>query len=248
LEAQRLEIMVLSIIIPAHNEEESIVDVITGIESSLEIPHELIVVNDHSADRTAELVRVLAKKYPAIQLVSNPGKKGFAEAVKSGLSQAHNELIVFIMADSCDDTQSIKAMLKKIGEGYDVVCGSRYIKGGARIGGSRVKGFFSFLAGISMFHLTGIPTHDVVNTFKMYRKSVLDSIEMRAASFEISMELSLRAYYAGFKVTEVPTVWKERKKGKSSFNLLKLFPKYLRFYLWAIARRWELNKQRRGKG
>ncbi|MFA5149964.1 MAG: glycosyltransferase [Candidatus Omnitrophota bacterium] len=236
--------MNLSVIIPAHNEEKNLLDVITGIESSLEIPHELIVVNDHSADRTAELAEVLSKKYPAIKLVNNPGRKGFADAIKFGLRQAHNELIVFIMADSCDDAQSINAMIKKIGEGYDVVCGSRYIKGGARIGGSKIKGFFSYFMGISMFHLAGIPTHDIANTFKMYRKGVLDSIDMKAASFEIAMELPLRAHYAGFKVTEVPTVWKERNKGKSNFNMLMLFPKYLRFYLWSIAKKFWLNIKR----
>lgn len=236
--------MDLSIIIPAHNEEENIVDVLTGVEASLKNPHELIVVNDHSADRTAELVKALSKKYPVIRLVSNPGKQGFADAIKFGLKQAKNEIIVFVMADSCDDARSINEMIKKIDEGYDVVCGSRYIKGGAREGGSKIKGFFSLFTGISMLHLTGIPTHDIANTFKMYRRGILDSIDMKATSFEISMELPLRAYYAGFKITEVPTLWRERNKGKSSFNMLKLFPKYLRFYLWGIAKRFELNRNR----
>jgi hypothetical protein len=136
-------------------------------------------------------------------------------------------------------------MLQKINEGYDVVCGSRYIQGGARIGGPKIKGFFSFLAGVSMFHLTGIPTHDPVNTFKMYRKQVLDSIETTATGFEISMELLLRAYYAGFKIAEVPTVWKERRKGKSSFSLLKLFPKYLKLYLWCIVKNFKLRKNKK---
>ncbi|MDD2679586.1 MAG: glycosyltransferase [Candidatus Omnitrophica bacterium] len=234
--------MNLSVIIPAHNEEENIVEVITGIEAALKIPHELVVVDDHCADRTAELTEAMSQKYPAVRLVRNPGKNGFASAVKFGLRQAKNELIVFIMADACDDARTINAMLKKIGEGYDVVCGSRYIKGGARIGGSRIKGFFSSFVGMSMSGLTGIPTHDVANTFKMYRKAVLDAIDTQAESFEIAMEFPLRAYYAGFKLTEVPTVWRERNKGKSNFSMFKLFPKYLRFYLWGITKRFKLNK------
>jgi hypothetical protein len=51
------------------------------------------------------------------------------------------------------------------------------------------------------------------------------------------MELALKAYYLGFKLTELPTVWKERTKGKSSFNMVKLLPGYLRVYTWAIVRR-----------
>ena len=82
--------------------------------------------------------------------------------------------------------------------------------------------------------MLGIPTHDIANAFKMYRKSVLDSIHIEGKGFEISMELLLKAYYSGFKITEVPTVWRERKKGKSSFKMFKLFPKYLRLYLWGI--------------
>ena len=89
----------------------------------------------------------------------------------------------------------------------------------------------------SLYYLLGIPTHDIANAFKMYRKEVIDSISIEAKGFEISMELPLKAYYAGFKITEVPTVWHEREKGKSSFRMFNLVPNYLKFYLWAIKKR-----------
>jgi len=77
----------------------------------------------------------------------------------------------------------------------------------------------------------------VANAFKMYRKRVIDSMNIEAKGFEISMEIPLKAYYAGFKITEVPTIWREREKGKSSFKMLKLTPSYLKFYLWGIKKR-----------
>jgi glycosyltransferase involved in cell wall biosynthesis len=229
--------MKLSIIIPAHNEEENIAEVITRIESCLDLPHELVVVNDHSTDRTELIIEEMSKKYPAVRLANNTYKKGFANAIRFGFKQAKNDVVVPVMGDLCDDLGTIKKMLVKIQEGFDVVCAARYIKGGKRIGGSRIKGFFSFFVGWSLHYLLGIPTHDIANAFKMYRKTVLDSIKTQAHGFELSMELSLKAYYSGFKITEIATVWKEREQGKSSFKMMKLLPNYLKFYLWGITKR-----------
>ncbi len=236
--------MKLSIIIPAHNEEENIGQVIEQVESRIKFPFDLIVVNDHSADRTAEIVASLAKKFNNIILVENKLASGFVNAVKTGLVSVKTEVVVPVMGDLCDDLGTIPLMFEKIKEGFDVVCGSRYIKGGARIGGSKVKGFFSFFVGRTISMLTGIPTRDVANAFKMYRKEVIDNIDIESTGFEISMELPLKAYYTGFKITEVPTVWHEREKGKSSFNMLNLTPHYSRWYLWAIKRKFRGQRER----
>jgi hypothetical protein len=74
----------------------------------------------------------------------------------------------------------------------------------------------------------------------MYRKSVLDTINTDSKSFEISMEIPLKAYFAGFKITEVPTVWKERTKGKSSFKIFKKLPVYIKLFVWAISKKMEI--------
>lgn len=228
--------MKLSIVIPAHNEEDNIIEVINRIEQSLDldIAHELVVVNDHSTDKTKELVMKLSEQYKNIKLVENKLKKGFANALKTGFNNVETEIVVPIMADLCDDLSTVKKMLDKINEGYDIICGSRYIKGGARFGGSKIKGFFSFFVGRSLHYLLGLPTNDIANAFKMYRKKVIDNIDIQSKGFEVSMEIPLKAYYLGFKITEVPTVWRERTKGKSSFKMFKLSPNYLKLYIWAI--------------
>ncbi len=229
--------MKLSIVIPAHNEEENIGQVIEQIMDRIKFPFDLIVVNDHSADKTAEIVAGLAKKFNNIILVENKLAPGFANAVKAGLMSVKTDVVVPVMGDLCDDLMTIPLMLEKVKEGFDVVCGSRYIKGGSRIGGSKVKGFFSFFVGLTMSMFTGIPTRDVANAFKMYRKEVIESINIESTGFEVSMELALKAYFNGFKVTEVPTVWREREKGKSSFKIFNLTPNYSRWYLWAVGKR-----------
>jgi len=227
----------LSIAIPAHNEEENIAQVIEQVEDKIKFLFDLVVVNDHSTDKTAEIVAGLAKKFTNIILIENKLEPGFANAIKTGLTSAKTDVVVPVMGDLCDDLETIPVMFEKIIKGFDVVCGSRYIKGGRRIGGSKVKGFFSFFVGRTMSMFTGIPTRDVANAFKMYRKEVVDSINIESTGFEISMEMALKAYFKGFKVTEVPTVWKEREKGKSTFKMLNLTPNYSRWYLWALKTR-----------
>jgi len=229
--------MKLSIIVPAYNEEDNIANVIDRVESSIDIPYELVVVNDHSADNTGQIIGQLTGRYQNIKLVENELDKGFTNCLRTGFSHATGEVLIPIMADLCDDLSTIEIMFDKIKEGYDVVCGSRYIKGGARIGGSKIKGFLSSFAGRSLHCLLGIPTHDIANAFKMYRKEVIDSMDLDSIGFEMSMEIPLKAYFSGSKITEVPTVWKERTKGKSSFRMFKLIPNYFKLYAWAIFKR-----------
>lgn len=226
--------MKLSIVIPAYNEEDNIADVIQRVEQSIDIPYELIVVNDHSQDDTRKVVEGLSSQYSNIRLVENSLDKGFANALKTGFAQATGDAIIPIMADLCDDLETVKVMFSKINAGYDVVCGSRYTRGGSRVGGAKAKAFFSSFVGQSLHFLLGLPTHDIANAFKMYRKKVIDSIGIKSNGFEVSMEIPLKAYFMGFKMTEVPTVWRERRKGKSSFRILKLSSSYFKLYLWAI--------------
>ncbi|MEK7578527.1 MAG: hypothetical protein AAB456_02315, partial [Patescibacteria group bacterium] len=122
-------------------------------------------------------------------------------------------------------------------EGYDIVVGSRYIAGGKRLGGSNLKAFFSKFMGKSLCFLIGIPAHDIPNAFKMYRTSILEGMQIESRGFEVSAEIPLKAYFKGAKISEVPTVWRERQAGKSHFKMFKTGPGYLRLYLWALLRR-----------
>ncbi|MEW6102073.1 MAG: glycosyltransferase family 2 protein [Candidatus Omnitrophota bacterium] len=235
--------MKLSIVVPAHNEEENISDLIIKIEELLDLPFELVIVNDHSLDHTEDIVKRLANSYNNIKLVANEMPNGFANAIRTGFMHASGDAVLPLMADLCDDLQTIKPMYEKMGEGVDIVCGSRYIQGGLRLGGSKLKGFLSCFAGRSLRYLLGVPTSDIANAFKMYRKEVLDGITLEAKGFEISMEIPIKAYLEGFKIAEVPTVWRERSRGKSSFKIFKFIPGYLKLYFWAIYKRIKHGKK-----
>lgn len=236
--------MKISIIIPAHNEEGVIAHTIKSIKGKLNSDYEIIVVNDHSSDNTANIITGLLKQYTNLRLVDNDTEKGFANALKKGFSAAGSDLIIPVMADLCDDPDTINDMYLKAVRGFDIVSGSRYMKGGKKIGGPLIQDLCSRFVGCTLKCLTGIPTLDVSNSFKCYRRKVLNAVKLESKGFEISMEIALKAYFAGFSITEVPTTWRGRFIGKSKFYILKAAPAYIKLYLWAILRKARLKWQR----
>lgn len=226
--------MKLTIVIPAHNEEESLPRTLNGLIENIKVPYEILVVDDHSNDRTFDTVLDFNKKYPNIRAVKNETPSGFTNAIKKGFSEVKEGLVCLVMADNCDEPSAINHMYEKINEGYDVVCGSRYMRAGKKLGGRFLQSFFSKLGSVSLHYLSGIPTHDASNAFKMYRKEALDSIEIEEAGFASSLEILVKLYRKGCKITEVPTIWRDRIAGKSNFNISKVIKNYLRWYFWSI--------------
>ena len=235
--------MKLTIVIPAHNEEESLPKTLYSLQASVKVPHEIIVVDDHSIDGTFAVALKFADKCHNIRIIKNDTRPGFTNAIKKGFSQVEEGVVVLVMADCCDDPETINAMYAKIIDGYDVVCGSRYMKGGSR-GGKPLQGFFSRLVGFTLHVFIGIPTHDSSNAFKMYTKEVLDSIDIEEAGFASSLEISVKAFSEGFKITEVPTGWRKREAGESKFNIANVSKNYIYWFLWALFKSFKRRSQR----
>ena len=225
----------LYIVIPALNEEDIIKQTLTRVEAEVALSHEVIVVNDHSTDSTEEIVRRFGEQHSNVRVVNNEGSRGFSNALKVGYAAAGDGAIVTMMAVLCDDPQTLELMYEKIVEGYDVVCGSRYMPGGGKQQeDSEVKGVLSRFVGLSLRRLVGVPTHDATNAFKMYRSEIIKNIPIEEAGFACSMEITVKAFLRGAKIAEVPTVWKGRTAGKSKFSMLKGGKDYLRWYVWAV--------------
>ena len=117
-----------------------------------------------------------------------------------------------------------------------MVCGSRYIRGGSRIGGPLWKAVFSRWGGIMVNLLTGLPTKDATNAFKMYTREGLNRIKIQSKGFEISLEIPLKLYFSGYKVCEIPTRWISRKKGRSKFSF-RFIISYWGWILWGLLKR-----------
>ncbi|MFZ2643047.1 MAG: glycosyltransferase [Verrucomicrobiia bacterium] len=226
--------MDLTIVIPAYNEETVIEETLRDIEKKLTLPHQVIVVNDHSRDNTSSIVERLACEFPNIRLVQNTGVRGISQTLLTGWRAATTPVVVTMMADLCDDPMTIPAMLEKIEAGFDVCCGSRYMAGGCKHGGPAFQSWFSRFVGWSLHRFIGLPTCDASNAFKMYRRNVLTEMTIEEAGFASSLEIIVKAFLKNHKICEVPTTWRARTKGRSSFKVFKVARNYLRWYMWAL--------------
>jgi dolichol-phosphate mannosyltransferase len=228
----------LAIIIPVYNEAGNIRATLTAIEEKVRTPHTIYIVYDFEEDNTLPVARELKGSGIPIEFIKNPSR-GVASAIKTGLTSAPGEYLLVTMADMSDDYSVVDRMCGLMSQGFDLVCGSRYMKGGRQIGGPLVKSTISRLVGLSLRLLTRLSTRDVTNSFKLYRKSMVDGFTIESdGGFEIGMELVVKAHFGRHKVTEIPCTWTDRTQGRSRFRIMKWAPKYLKWYFYAIRKAW----------
>lgn len=227
----------LTIVIPVYNEGDNILETLKGIRDNVTIPHVVSIVYDFEEDSTLSALRnPELGHYPNLQTIRNAYGRGVLNAIKTGLETAQTELIIVTMADLSDPPDVMNAMVSSAKEHNSaIVCASRYMKGGSQLGGPRLKGLMSRAAGLLLCWIARLPTHDPTNSFKLYRRSFLKTVEIESAGgFEIGLELVVKAHKQGFAVTEVPTVWRDRVAGNSNFKLLRWLPDYLRWFFYAF--------------
>ncbi len=232
-------VVFLSIVVPVRNEAENIGPLLQQLVRDVKTPSEVLFVYDADDDPTISAVRAKAIALPfEVRLIRNELGSGPANALLSGFRKARGDAIVVVMADLSDDLRVVDRMVLQIAARADLVSGSRYMPGGNQFGGPLLKGFLSRLAGLSLYYLTEIPTRDATNSFKMYRTDLLRSLEIEGATgFEISMQITVKAWLAGWHIVELPTTWTDRITGESKFRLWKWLPRYLRWYLFALKAR-----------
>ncbi len=223
---------------PVYNEGANIGRALEEIFANVTVPKRVLIVYDFDKDDTVPVARALMPKYPGVVLLKNTLGRGVINAVRAGISATTAEVVIVTMADLSDDLTAVSRMESMIREhGYDVVCASRYMRGGRQIGGPWFKGFLSRMAGLSLHWIAGLPTHDATNAFRAYRRSVLQSIPIESqGGFEYSLELTAKAFAQGCKIGEVPSTWRDRSAGESRFQMRTWLPQYLRWYFWTINR------------
>ncbi len=225
----------IDIILPTYFEQENIKKVISGIKKHVKTPHVISIVIQDKKDPTIDVVKKIQLKNKNVKITYTKDGVGMLKALRHGFRVTKNKIIVVMMADLSDDPKDIDKMVNMINKGYDLVCASRYIKKGKRIGGPKLKGFLSNFACVSLKLLTNIPTNDSTNAFKCFKRKVIEKIHIQSRQgFEMPLEITVKAYAKGFRITEVPTIWNDRKKGESKFNTLGNLKYYLRWYIYAV--------------
>lgn len=225
----------INIVVPVYNEGANIAKTLGEIDSKITTPCRIFVVYDFDEDDTLPAAKEYMQGQDDITLVKNKFGPGVLNAIKTGFDTVSDGVVLVVMADLSDDLAQVDKMFVLANQGSDVVCGSRYMKGGRQIGGPWFKKLLSRLAGISLHYMIALPTHDVTNSFKMYTKKVLNDITIDSTGgFELGMEIVVKAFLKGYKISEVPSVWRDRSAGSSRFRLWKWLPKYLGWYWFGI--------------
>jgi dolichol-phosphate mannosyltransferase len=228
----------LSIIMPAHDEEEAVGPTARALAQTLQreqILYELVVVNDHSTDGTEGVLAELAREIPGMRYVNNMKPGGFGYAIRTGLETFLGDAVCIVMADASDDPKDVVRYYRKLEEGYECVFGSRFLRGSRVVDYPRHKLILNRLANRFVKALFRLRLNDTTNAFKTYRREVIEGIQpFLSAHFNITVELPLKAIVRGYTYTTMPINWYNRKTGVSKLKIKEMGSRYLFIvlYVW----------------
>jgi len=230
--------MKLSIVVPAYNEAESITETLTTLFQKLQsvnIEHEIVVVNDNSKDDTIVVLTQLQKNIPTLVVYTNSGPNGFGYAVRYGLERFKGDCVAVMMADLSDSPDDLVKFYNKILEGYDCVFGSRFIKEGKVYDYPQFKLFMNRLFNTFVRLSFRFKYNDVTNAFKLYKRETIEGIRpFLSPHFNLTLELPLKAIVRGYTYAVVPNSWTNRKHGESKLKLKEMGSRYLFIYMYCL--------------
>ncbi len=222
--------MKTSLIIPFKNEKAYAALTIKTVHDYLSqqaIDFEIIAVDD-SHDGTWDILQALTDNYANMRLLKGGQPAGYGRALQSGFKSATGDIIIPFngdLSDSLDDVSTYIRLIEK--EGYSMVFGSRFMHGAKIKEATLIKNSISWLANKFLQILFATPCSDVTNSFKAYRKEVLQTLKPSATGYAIGMELALKGIMKPYRYTTIPITWSNRLYGRSKMSILKVIPSYL---------------------
>ncbi len=228
----------LSVVIPALNEEDCVASTVQHLHVELRlrgVPHEIVVVDDGSTDRTWEILQQQREAVPVLKPIQNRGRHGFGRAIQEGLDAASGDALVIMMADESDDCRDVVRYWEVLNQGFDCVFGSRFIKEGGVIDYPPVKMLLNRLANYFLRVLFRYSLNDTTNAFKAYRRSVIEGLRpLISPHFNITVELPLKAIVRGYSWKVIPITWRNRRTGQPKLKIKEMGSRYLFIclYIW----------------
>jgi glycosyltransferase involved in cell wall biosynthesis len=212
----------LSVFFPAYNDSGTIASlVITALHTARRLTPdcEVIIVNDGSADATAEIADELARTYPEVRVVHHRRNRGYGGALRTGFETATRDLVFYTDGDAQYDPAEMALLWDRLDDRVDVVNGYKI---------SRSDPFHRIVIGRIYHHtvklLFGLKVRDVDCDFRLLRRSVFDKVALEKNSGVICLEMMKKIQDAGFTIAEVPVHHYHRAYGKSQFfNFRRLF-------------------------
>lgn len=215
------------VVIPTYNEAANVEGIVRATIAELErlVPqaHRVLIVDDNSPDGTGAIADGLAESMPQVEVLHRAAKTGLGHAYLAGFERALSgdaELVVEMDADFSHDPRYLEALLTAA-QDADLVLGSRYVEGGGVEDWGLVRRIISRGGGLYARLILGVPIHDLTGGFKCIHRRVLETIGLetvRAEGYVFQIEVTYRAVLAGFRVKEVPIVFRDRSVGTSKMS------------------------------
>lgn len=228
----------LTVVIPAYNEENgiaAIVNRVLAIKESLKSVNvdqlELLVVNDGSKDRTAEIASQIAKNDPCLRVISHPKNRGYGAALKTGFSMACGELVGFLDADGTYPPEYFPQLCKAALEGGDIVIGSRMMGSDSKMPVTRRIGNIFFATLLSLLGAQRVT--DSASGMRVFKRSILEQIFPLPDGLNLTPVMSTRALHENLKVVEIPIPYSERV-GRSKLSVVRDGRIFLESMIWTV--------------
>lgn len=231
-------VRLLSIVIPARNEEGCIAATVEHVYIELRlhgIEHEIVAVDDGSTDATWKVLQDACARVPTLRPVQNTGKHGFGKAITAGFDQMKGDAVVVMMADESDDSRDVVRYWQLLNQGCEAVFGSRFIRGGGVSGYPLHKLALNRLANLFLRLLFNVPVNDFTNAFKAYRREVIEGCRpFLSHHFNLTVELPLKTIVRGYSWKVTPITWRNRRSGVSKLKINEMGSRYLfiALYCW----------------
>jgi dolichol-phosphate mannosyltransferase len=211
-----------TIVIPTYNERENIAALLQQIMAFPRFT--VLVVDDNSPDGTGQVVANLAQHNQRVKLLTRPGKLGLGTAYVAGFKQALADGAQFIFemdADFSHDPRYLPQLLAAAETEYDLVLGSRYVKGGGTTDWGLLRKLISRGGSFYTRIILGISTRDCTGGFRCYRRHLLEQLDLdavRSNGYSFQVEMLYRAYLGQFRIGEVPIIFPDRRVGASKMS------------------------------
>lgn len=219
----------ISVIVPLYNEEDNVVHyqkdlfpIIDGIGAAAGEKIEYVFVDDGSRDATVERIRAVAGSRPDVRILLHEKNRGMGAAIKTGIAGSNGDLIVTLDADLTFRPVDVGKLISKFREtGADLVSGSPYLEPGLLEEVTPFRLFMSRSVNFLYRLLLGGGITCVSPVFRLYRREVLEGLQIASNNFEINAEIIAKLLIAKKKVVEVPVPLLKRKYGESKINIKK---------------------------
>ena len=228
----------ISIILPIHNEKDSLPIMVRLLNYTIKLPKEIIIVYDDNNDNAIEVAKSLENELEDVKVLQNKISPGVRFAVEAGVNASKHDIILITAVDEIFPIVAVEKMIDfMISKELDFVSGTRYSGGGVRLGGSFLGSVFSRTANFFFKFLTNIPFTDCTTGIKLMKKNVWKSIDLESKpiGWAYSFELAIKVFLKGYNVGEFPLKSVDRLFGGSStFKFGPWLKEYLRWFFWGL--------------